>query len=78
MLVNYWGEAIRLTQTYKIKDVSNNLISAKFGVVGTLSVVSHVPIDIPHAYRGQEQEEPSQPSTEASPPPPTSKLMFKY
>uniref|UniRef100_M1DJR3 Integrase core domain containing protein n=1 Tax=Solanum tuberosum TaxID=4113 RepID=M1DJR3_SOLTU len=41
----------------------------QFIVVGTLDVVPPVPIDIPHADRGLEQGESSQPSTEAPPPP---------
>uniref|UniRef100_M1D9H8 Putative plant transposon protein domain-containing protein n=1 Tax=Solanum tuberosum TaxID=4113 RepID=M1D9H8_SOLTU len=43
--------------------------SAKSATMGTLVVVLHVQIDIPHADRGPEQWESSQPSTEAPPPP---------
>uniref|UniRef100_M1DTY9 Integrase core domain containing protein n=1 Tax=Solanum tuberosum TaxID=4113 RepID=M1DTY9_SOLTU len=53
----------------KIKDVANHLFGAKSGAVGSLAIVPHVPIDIPHANRGPEKRESSQPSTEAPPPP---------
>uniref|UniRef100_M1DZ55 Putative plant transposon protein domain-containing protein n=1 Tax=Solanum tuberosum TaxID=4113 RepID=M1DZ55_SOLTU len=68
-LVDRWGETFRLIQVSKIKDVANHLFGAKSVVVGTLVVVPHVPIEIPHANRGPEQGESSQPSTEAPPPP---------
>ncbi|KAH0681201.1 hypothetical protein KY284_022286 [Solanum tuberosum] len=55
----------------KIKDVANYLFGKKSGAVGSLIVVPHAPIDIPHEDRGPDQGESSQPSTEA-PPPPTS------
>uniref|UniRef100_M1DRY0 Putative plant transposon protein domain-containing protein n=1 Tax=Solanum tuberosum TaxID=4113 RepID=M1DRY0_SOLTU len=67
-LIDRWGEAFRLTQASKIKDVDNHLFGAKSGVVGSLAVVPHVPLDIPHADRGPEHGESSQPSTEAPPP----------
>uniref|UniRef100_M1DR88 Putative plant transposon protein domain-containing protein n=1 Tax=Solanum tuberosum TaxID=4113 RepID=M1DR88_SOLTU len=67
-LVDKWGEAFRLTQVSKIKDVANHLFGAKSGFMGTLVVVPHVPLDIPHADRGPEKGESSQPSTEAPPP----------
>uniref|UniRef100_M1DSN7 Integrase core domain containing protein n=1 Tax=Solanum tuberosum TaxID=4113 RepID=M1DSN7_SOLTU len=54
-LIDRWGEATRLIQVSKIKDVANHLFGVKFGVVGTLAVVSHVLLDIPHADRGPEQ-----------------------
>uniref|UniRef100_M1DX99 Integrase core domain containing protein n=1 Tax=Solanum tuberosum TaxID=4113 RepID=M1DX99_SOLTU len=64
-LIDRWGEAFRLTQASKIKDVANHLFGVKFGAVGSLAVVPHVPIDIPDVNRGPEQGESSQPSTEA-------------
>ncbi|KAH0698456.1 hypothetical protein KY284_012671 [Solanum tuberosum] len=48
-LFDRWGKAFRLTQASKIKDVTNHLFGAKSGAVGSLAVVPHVPIDIPHA-----------------------------
>ncbi|KAH0773545.1 hypothetical protein KY290_010682 [Solanum tuberosum] len=38
-------------------------------ILGTVVVVPHIPIDIPHADRCPKQGESSQPSTEAPPPP---------
>uniref|UniRef100_M1DBW3 Integrase core domain containing protein n=1 Tax=Solanum tuberosum TaxID=4113 RepID=M1DBW3_SOLTU len=57
------------TKVSKIKDVVNNLFGAKSATVSTLPIVPHVPLDIPHAYKGPEHGESSQPSTEASTPP---------
>uniref|UniRef100_M1DGK6 Integrase core domain containing protein n=1 Tax=Solanum tuberosum TaxID=4113 RepID=M1DGK6_SOLTU len=68
-LVDRWGEAFRLTQVSKIKDVANHLIGAKSAAVGTLAVIPHVPLEIPQASRDPEQGESSQPSTKAPPPP---------
>uniref|UniRef100_M1E0A1 Putative plant transposon protein domain-containing protein n=1 Tax=Solanum tuberosum TaxID=4113 RepID=M1E0A1_SOLTU len=68
-LVDRCGDAFRLTQASKIKHVSNHLFGAKSGAVGSLVVVPHVPIDIPHADRGPDQRDSSQRSTEAPPPP---------
>ncbi|KAH0706110.1 hypothetical protein KY285_010637 [Solanum tuberosum] len=68
-LIDRWGEEARLIQVSKIKDVANHLFGAKSGVVGTLSIVLHVPLDIPQANKWPEQGESSQPSTEAPPPP---------
>ncbi|KAH0706102.1 hypothetical protein KY285_010629 [Solanum tuberosum] len=62
-LVDRWSEASRLTQAFKIKDVSNHLFGAKIGAVGSLAMVSHVPLDIPHADRRPEKGESSEPST---------------
>ncbi|KAH0682804.1 hypothetical protein KY285_020320 [Solanum tuberosum] len=67
-LVDKWDEAFILTQVSKIKDFANHLFGAKSGGVGTLAVVPHVPIDMPHVDRGLEQGESSQPSTKEPPP----------
>uniref|UniRef100_M1DN98 Putative plant transposon protein domain-containing protein n=1 Tax=Solanum tuberosum TaxID=4113 RepID=M1DN98_SOLTU len=54
-LINRWGEAAKLIQVSKIKDVVNHLFGAKSRVVGTLVVVPRVPLDIPQADKGPEK-----------------------
>uniref|UniRef100_M1DGE7 Putative plant transposon protein domain-containing protein n=1 Tax=Solanum tuberosum TaxID=4113 RepID=M1DGE7_SOLTU len=68
-LIDKWRNIFRLIQVSKIKDVANDLFGAKSAAMGTLVVVPHVPLEIPQADRGTEQEESSQPSKDAPPPP---------
>uniref|UniRef100_M1DZX6 Putative plant transposon protein domain-containing protein n=1 Tax=Solanum tuberosum TaxID=4113 RepID=M1DZX6_SOLTU len=68
-LVDKWGKAFRLTKVSKIKDIANHLFGVKSGAMGSLVVVPHVTIDIPHADKGPKQGESSQPSIEAPLPP---------